>query len=166
MSSDMKRIRTFLAYRGFQWAPLSDQYRFDTPSTDFMVLREGEASIIGAVISFGEGRAHDSPLEKIVVDDEKRADLRSHLAHLLESADRRLLPAATAAALPKLVAVVNRDPICQFEDLTAALEQYPTHTPSTIDLLIWFDEFRNDRMLFRRSDPAVHQKLFNWFHVA
>ena len=164
MSTDMKRIRTFLAYRGFQWAPLSDQYRFDTPSTDFMALREGEASIIGAVISIGEERPDHGKLDKIVVDDGKRADLRAYLACQLKSADQRLQAVSTATVLPKIVAVVNHDPICHYEDLTAALELDPDRAPSTIDLLIWFDDFRNDRMLFRRSDPSVYKKLFNWFH--
>ena len=164
MSSDMKRIRTFLAYRGVQWAPLSDEYRFDTPSTDFTASREGEVSIVGAVISVGDERPHDGSPIRITVDDEKRADLRSHLAHQLKSADQRLQAASAAAGLPKIVAVVNHDPICHYEDLTAALEGPPDSGPSAIDLLIWFDDYQNDRMLFRRSDPSVHQKLFNWFH--
>lgn len=164
MSSDMKRIRTFLAYRGFQWAPLSDQYRFDTPSADFMALREGEASIIGALISIGEQRHRHGTPDKIVVDDGERAALRAHLAQQLSSAQLRLQEVSTETVLPKLVAVVNHDPTCRYEDLTVALEGEPDSRPSTIDLLIWFDEFRDDRMLFRRSDPLVHQKLFNWFH--
>ncbi len=164
MSSDMKRIRTFLAYRGFQWAPLSDQYRFDSPSSDFMALREGEACIIGAVISVGEEHPHDGSPVMIAVDDEKRADLQSHLTQQLKLADQRLQSASAAAFLPKVVAVVNHEPICHYEDLTAALEGAPGSALSTIDLLIWFDDYRNDRMLFRRSDPLVYQKLFNWFH--
>ena len=116
------------------------------------------------VISVGDERPHDGSPVRITVDDEKRADLRSRLAHQLKSADQRLQAASAAAGLPKIVAVVNHDPICHYEDLTAALEGLPDSSPSTIDLLIWFDDYQNDRMLFRRSDPSVHQKLLNWFH--
>lgn len=165
MASDMKRIRTFLAYRGFQWAPLSDQDRFDTPSTDFLAMREGEASIVGAVISVGAERPFDGAPVKIVVDDAKRAGEQLHLSRQLERADQRLQEATVEAVLPKVVAVVNHDPELQFEDLTAALEHYPAGVSPAIDLLIWFDDYRTDRMLFRRSDPEVYDKLFSWFHV-
>ncbi len=165
MASDMKRIRTFLAYKGFQWEPLSEQDWFAAPSVDFMASREGEPSIIGTMICVGQERLHDGGPIQITTDAAQRADLRSLLRDLLEEAVRRLQGAAAADALPKVLAVVNHEPTCRFEDLAAVLEELHSGISPDIDLLIWFDDFRSDRMLFRRSETAVYQKLFDWFHV-
>ncbi len=166
MSSDMDRIRTFLAYRGFQCAPLWSPARFETPLPDFVASRKGVASIVGTVISIGEQTNPSDRFVHIAGDDGERDALRSHMARQLEQSDRRLSGAGSKAALPKVVAVVNHDPSGRFEDLTAALDQYPAKTPHSIDLLIWFDEFREDRMLFCRSHQMAYQKLIGWFHVA
>lgn len=166
MSSDMKRIRTFLAYKGFQWEPLSPHDRFDTPSMDFKAIWDGQPSIIGTMISLGRERPYGGNPIKISMDAEEKADLRSCLVDQLELAEQRLNGAATGAGLPKVLAVVNHDPNMQFEDLTAVMEDSRDKTPLNIDLLIWFDDFRNDRMLFRRTDAAAYEKLFDWFHVS
>ena len=166
MFQDIRRIRTFLAYKGFQWEPISLFEGMEERPADFIASREGEASFFGTILSIGKERPHDGRPIKFVMDAGEKAVRLSRLEGQLEEAVKLLDMAAVDAGLPLVVAVANHDPQWRFEDLPVLLEGISAKSILSVDLFIWFDDFRNDRMLFCRTDPTAYEALFNWFHVA
>jgi hypothetical protein len=165
MLQDIRRIRTFLAYKGFQWDPIA-LFEEDQEGSSFIASRKNAPSFYGTVLSIGKEGPYDGRPIKVVLDNEEGAIRHTRLMGMLEAAVKPLDRAALDAGLPSVVAVVNHDPNYGFENLSGLLTDQSSDVSLSVDLFIWFDDFRSDRMLFRRTDPAVHETLFNWFYVA
>lgn len=161
MSSDFNRIRTFLAYKGFQLEPLPSD-----GETAFSALRAGEVSFAGAILSVGREHSTDGRPITIAMDAEEKARLQASLANQIEACLGRLEKASGGSGLPVVIVMVNHDPRRQFEDLADMIRGSAETRLPPIDLLIWFDDFRSDQMLFRRSDPDRYKKLRDWFQEA
>jgi hypothetical protein len=132
---------------------------------DFIASREGETAFFGTILSIGKERPYDGRPIKFVMDDGEKAVRLTRLEDQFKEAVKLLDTAAVDAGLPLVVAVANHDPQWRFDDLPALLEDTSAKSLLSVDLFIWFDDFRNDRMLFCRTDPAAYEALFNWFHV-
>jgi hypothetical protein len=166
MLIDIRRIRTFLGYKGFQWEPaLYDQAGEERPA-DFIASREGEACFFGTTLSIGKELPYDGRAIKVVLDTGEKTVRHARLMGQVEAAVKPLHRAALEAGLPSVVAVVNHDPNHGFEDLSDLLNDPSAGVCPSVDLFVWFDDFRSDRMLYRRSDPAVYEMLFDWFNAA
>lgn len=166
MFQDIRRIRTFLAYKGFQWEPISLFGGMEERTADFIASREGKAAFFGTMLSIGKERPYDGRPIKFVMDAGEKAVRLSRLEGQLEEAVKLLETASVDADLPLVVAVANHDPRWRFDDLPVLLEGASAKSILSVDLFIWFDDFRNDRMLFCRTDPTAYEALYNWFHVA
>ncbi|MEJ2155546.1 MAG: hypothetical protein P8X96_09440 [Desulfobacteraceae bacterium] len=166
MLRDVRRIRTFLAYKGFQWEPLVNAGEADERPGDFTASRMNDACLVGTILSIGQERPYDGSPIQVVVDEGERAGRLVGLRDRLETAVHPLCKAGAEAGLPLVVVLVNHDPHWRFEDLSVVLEDKSASALPSVDLFIWFDDFRNDRMLFRRTNPAAYESLFSWFHVA
>lgn len=165
MLQDIRRIRTFLAYKGFQWEPIA-LFEEDRERPCFIASRKNVSSFYGTMLSIGKEAPYDGRPIKVVLDKGESAVRHARLMGMLEAAVKPLNRAALDAGLPSVVAVVNHDPNHGFEDLPDLLKDQSAGVSLSVDLFIWFDDFRSDRMLFRRTDPAVYETLFNWFRVA
>jgi hypothetical protein len=161
---DIRRIRTFLGYKGFQWEPVAYGSAGEERPAGFIASREGETSFFGTTLSIGKEHPYDGRAIKVVLDAEEKAARHARLMGQLEAAVQPLHRTALEAGLPSVVAVVNHDPNHGFEDLSDLLKDPTAGVCPSVDLFIWFDDFRSDRMLYRRSDPAVYEMLFNWFN--
>jgi len=166
MLLDIRRIGTFLAYKGFQWEPISPLGQAQGRPVGFIASREGETSFCGMIVSVGTEASYDGRPVRVVDDDGERENRLARLKDRLEKAAEPVGERAAEMGLPFVSVVVNHDPRCRFEDLTRLLEDRSAKATPAVDLFFWFDDFGRDRMLYRRSDPAVHEMLFDWFHAA
>ena len=166
MLRDIRRIRTFLGYKGFQWEPVSYGQAGEEDPADFIASRGGEVCFCGTTLSIGKQLPYDGRAIKVVLDTGEKAARHTRLMGQVEAAVKPLHRAALEAGLPSVVAVVNHDPNHGFEDLPDLLKDPSAGVCPSVDLFIWFDDFRGDRMLYRRSDPTVYEMLFQWFNAA
>lgn len=166
MLPDIRRIRTFLAYKGFQWEPLAHAGEAEERPGDFVASRMNDTCFVGTILSIGKERPCDGHPIQVVDDEGERAGRVVELKDRMETAVHPLGKAGAEAGPPLVVVLVNHDPHWRFEDLSVVLEDKSATDLPSVDLFIWFDDFRNDRMLFRRTDPAAYASLFSWFHVA
>jgi hypothetical protein len=166
MFMDIRRIRTILGNKGNQWEPISYGKGGEERPADFIASRGGAASFFGTTLSIGKERPYDGRAIKVVLDSGEKAARHARLMGRLEAAVKPLHRAALEAGLPSVVAVVNHDPNHGFEDLSDLLKDPSAGVCPCVDLFIWFDDFRSDRMLYRRSDPAAYEMLFDWFNAA
>ena len=155
-----------MSYKGFKWEPMAHPWGRGERSGDFIASRRNEASFYGTVLSLGMERPSDGRPVTVVVDDGEKAGRLARLEARLAAAVIPLDKAAADAGVPLVVAMVNYDPNWRFEDLSLLLEDESATAATSVDLFIWFDDYRSDRMLFRRSDTAAYESLFNWFHTA
>lgn len=158
MAQDVKRTRTFLSAKGFQWEPLLGKDEMSVRSRDFMACQEGVACFKGTVLSIGEEQHWDGAPIKVVSDPEEKDKFRTQLARQLGRSVTRLDEMADAG-LPKVAIIANHEPCMEFEDLAMVLKGSSESGLEKIQMFIWFDDFRSDRMLISRSDTPLSRMM-------
>jgi hypothetical protein len=155
MDRDLKRARTFLSAKGFQYEPILGNHEIVDPSRDFMAYHEGVACFKGTVLSIGNEQARDGAPVKVVSDPEDNDRHRRQLARQLRKAVQCLDKAADVD-LPIVAIIANHEPSIDFEALSLVVGNASSERGlSAIQLFIWFDDFRSDKMLMHRSDSKV-----------
>ena len=165
MTPDQKRVETFLSYKGFHWEPLVGEGEAAHGALDFRANRQGEPCFRGTVISIGNGHRCDEP--SVTVDMDEPSHKRQHLklTGQLKGYLERDRKAGDDPALPAVVVIVNHELCCCFEDLSDILATLAPKDLTKVHLFVWFDDFKDDRMLFCQTDPVLYQQVYNWFHV-
>ena len=165
MQKDLKRVRTYLAFKGFQWEPMGEQDAVASGQTDFRACRKGKACFHGTFIPIGNERPSGRAPIRVVIDEQKKASLQRRLALQLRQCVQRLGKIGVDTTLPNVVLIVNRESSISFEDLPFVLDASTSEELLNIHLYIWFDDLRNDQMLFNRSDAKHFSLLCDWFQA-
>lgn len=165
MKSDLKRVRTYLSYKGFQWEPIGGQDAVAGGSGDFRARRKGKVCFHGTLISIEKEQHSDDLPIRVVIDEKKKASLQQSLALQLNQYIQRLDKICADVTLPNVVLIVNHELSIGFEDLPFVLDASISEELLNIHLFIWFDDLRNDQMLFNRSDAKHFSSLSLWFRV-
>lgn len=165
LQKDLKRIRTYLAYKGFQWEPIGGEDTVAGGSGDFRARRKGKVCFYGTLISMGKEQSSGDLPMRVVIDEQKRGSLQQNLALQLKRCVHRLEKLDVDAALPNVVLIVNHELSIGFEDLPLVLDASTSEELLNIHLYIWFDDLRNDQMLFNRSDAKHFTCLSHWFQA-
>lgn len=158
IAPDVKRARTFLSAKGFQWEPIENSDGMAASSRDFHACQEGDAFFTGTVISIGKEQPWDGGPLTVVDDPEQKDKLRLELTHQLNSSVQRL-EAADSSNLPKVAIIANHEPLMAFEDLTGIIDTVTNGELLTIQSFIWFDDFRSDKMIFCRDDTPLYKMM-------
>lgn len=165
MQKDLKRVRTYLSFKGFQWEPIGGQDAAAGGSGDFRACRKGKACFHGTFITIGNERPSGEAPMRLAIDAQKKASLQQGLALQLKQCVQRLEKIGADTTLPIVVLIVNRESSISFEDLPFVLDASTSEELLKIHLYIWFDGLRNDQMLFNRTDAKHFSLLRNWFQA-
>jgi len=163
MVQDLKRARTFLSYKGFQWEPVTEDGGPEARSADFLAAQDGVIRLCGTVISMGRETHPGGVSERIAFHGDETEALRDQLARRLNRYAQRMVAGAMAPDLPRIAIIANHAPALRFEDLPAILEAVAGEDLSQIGLFVWFDDLRPDQMLLQRSDPGGYRRMAAWF---
>jgi hypothetical protein len=154
MGRDLNRAKTFLSAKGFQWEPILGNHEMVDQSRDFKAYHEGIACFKGTVLSIGNEQCRDGAPVTVVSDPEDSDRLRRQLAQQLSKAVQCLDEVADVD-LPIVAIIANHEPSIDFDALSLVVGNSSERGLSSIQLFIWFDDFRSDKMLVRRSDSKV-----------
>jgi hypothetical protein len=165
MKPDLKRVRTYLSYKGFQWEPMRGQEAVAGGSGDFRVRRKAKVCFHGTLITIGKEQPSDGLPIRAVTDEKKKVSLQQSLALQLNQYVQRLDRICVDATLPNVVLIVNHELSIGFEDLPLVLDISTSEAFLNIHLYIWFDDLRKDQMLFNRSDANHFARLSHWFQA-
>lgn len=159
---DVKRVRTFLSYKGFKWEPILTNGDVAGPAGDFHACQDGQIRFCTSVISIGNDHPSDGLPIKSVIDDQEKKNLCNQLTRQLNDCVQRWVD--IDSSLPIVTVFVNHEPCCDFEDLYAIVDSLESENLSKIHLFIWFDDFQDDKMLFSQLDPGLCRGMYEWFH--
>lgn len=162
---DLKRVKTYLSYKGFQWEPIGGQDAVAGGSGDFRARRKGKVCFHGTLISIGKEQSSDDLPMRVVIDEQKKDSFQQNLALQLKQCVHRLEKIDVDTTLPNVVLIVNHELSIGFEDLPFVLDASTSEELLNIHLYIWFDDLRNDQMLFNRSDGRHFTSLSHWFQA-
>lgn len=165
MEPDLRRVRTYLSYKGFQWEPIGGKDAVAGGTEDFRAHRKGKVCFHGTLISIGKEQPSDDLPVRVVIDEKKKASLQQSLALQLNQQVQRLDNICVDTTLPNVVLIVNHESSIGFEDLPFVLDASTSEELLNVHLYIWFDDHRNDQMLFNSSDAKHFSRLCNWFQA-
>jgi hypothetical protein len=154
MDRDLNRARTFLSAKGFQWEPILGNHETVDRSRDFKAYHGGIACLKGTVLSIGSEQRRDEAPVVVVSDPEDKDRLSRRLARQLSKAVQCLDEVADVD-LPIVAIIANHEPSIDFDALSLVVGNASERGLSSIQLFIWFDDFRSDKMLMRRTDSKV-----------
>lgn len=158
MKQDIRRARTFLSSKGLQWEPILGENETADQARFFKASHEGNVCFKGAILSIGkEINRGDGPVT-IIEDQSTKDGLRLQLARQLGKAVRNL-DAEPDKGLPQVVIFANHDPMLEFEDLTYVIDTSSESGLLKIQLFIWFDDLKSDKLLMSRADTKLYRIL-------
>ena len=188
MDPDEERTKSYLQGRGFRAERFSKVQTYSGKTPDFRVSRNGEFLLYCEVKSSPKDRWLDKQLED-VAPGELAGGLRNdpifnRLTADIHEAVKQFDAVNKDEEYPNVLALVNHDRMCGFNDLLAILTgnfysndgtAHPIYRQFShgriknekgrIHLFIWLDDHKPDRLLFSQSHDAHHVLLCNIFGV-
>jgi hypothetical protein len=188
MDLDEDRVRRYLEDRGLTLERFSKKEKRAGKTPDFRVLRSSVFVFYCEVKSSPEDQWLDERLKGAalgeLVGGERHDPIFNRLTGDIHEAVKQFDTVNKDQKFPNVLALVNHDHMCGFNDLLGILTGnfyanngtvYPIYRQFShgrikdekgkIHLFIWIDDHNLDRLLFSQTDAAHHAKLCTLFGI-
>lgn len=182
MDPDEERVKGYLEDRGFTVERFSKSETRGGKTPDFRVFRNGEFLFYCEVKSSPKDRWLDEQLNSAapgeLVGGARKDPIFNRLTSDIHDAAKQFDAVNKDQKHPNILALVNHDDMCGFNDLLAILTgnfyandgtAHPIYRQFShgrikdekgkIHMFIWLDDHKPDRMLFSQTNDAHHAAL-------
>lgn len=186
MDPDEDRVKGFLESKGLAPERFTKRELRAGKTPDFRVLRDGDLQFFCEVKSSPKDRWLDEQMVEAeageVVGGVRDDPIFNRLTSDIHQAIKQFDAVNGGWEVPNVLALVNHDEMCGFNDLLAILtgnfyaddgvvhhiyRQFShgriREEKRRIDLFVWLDDYRPDRLLFSQTNDSHHAKLIDAF---
>lgn len=188
MNADEVKVKQYFERCGFNCARLSKVETCIGKTPDFRISRDGEFVFFCEVKSSLKDRWLDKQLDDappgVIVGGGRNDPIFNRLTADIHSAVKQFDTVNPDQKWPNVLALVNHDDMCGFNDLIGILTGnfytdsgniHPIYKQFSegrikdekgrIHLFIWLDDFKPHRLLFSQSIHALHIRLCELFGI-
>ena len=188
MDQDEKKVQGYLEDYGFVCERFSKEEMKTEKTPDFKVVKNNEFLFYCEVKSVGEDRWLDNQLDNsppgTIVGGLRNDPIYNRLTSDIHEAIKQFDNVNGCQEFPNVLAYVNHDELCGFQDLIAIMtgnfysndgNSHPIYKKfsdgrikdekNRIHLFIWIDDFKLSRLLFNQIDSFHHLNLCGWFGI-
>jgi hypothetical protein len=189
VDADEVRVKDFLESKGLTPERFTKQEVHAGKTPDFRVMLNGELLFFCEVKSSQEDRFLDMHLENVeggqLIGGPRNDPIFNRLASDIHKATSQFDAVNGAWEVPNVLAIVNHDEMCGFNDLLAVVtgnfyvengSAAPIYRQFShgrireekrkIDLFIWLDDHKPHRLLFSQTNECQHTKLLAVFGLS
>lgn len=186
MDADEERVKAYLEKLGFTCDTFSKEEKRVSKTPDFRVSQMNDFLFFCEVKSSQEDCWLDEQLESAIsgeiVGGTRNDPIFNRLATHIHTALKQFSIVNPDEQFPNVLAMVNHDNNCGFNDLLGVLtgnfyaddgKAYPIYKQFSegrirdekmrIHLFIWLDDFKPNQLLFSQTNEVLHLKLCQWF---
>ncbi len=186
MNPDEDKVKNYLEKYGLTCKRFSKQEIRADKTTDFRVFRNGEFVFYCEVKSIREDQLLDELLKDAapgeIVGGGRNDPVFNRLTTAIRAAVKQFDAVNTDQEFPNILALVNHDSMCGFNDLLGVLTGnfyandgtvHPIYRPFSegriidekrrVHLFLWLDDHKPDRLLFSQTHGLHHINLCSYF---
>ena len=187
MDADEQMAREYLERRGFACESFLKEERRLGKTPDFRVILN-ESLVFYCEVKSSRDPWFDNLLENApageIVGGLRNDPIFNRLVADIHEAVKQFNAVNPKQEIPNVIALVNHDDKCGFDDLLAVLTgnfyadngiAHPIYRQfsegrikdekSRIHLFIWLDDYKPERLLFSQTNEGLHLKLCQWFRI-
>lgn len=185
---DEDKVKKYIEERGLSCKRFSKEETRAGKTPDFRVFQDGEFGFFCEVKSSPKDRWLDKQLENAppgeIVGGGRSDPIFNRLTTDLHSALKQFEAVNPVQEWPNVLALVNHDDMCGFNDLIGILtgnfysdsgNVHPIYKQFSegrikdekgkIHLFLWLDDFKPDRLLFSQTNHELHLRLCELFKI-
>jgi hypothetical protein len=188
MDEDEAKVEQYFSIRGLSCSLFSKNEMRNSKTPDFRVSKNDRFAFFCEVKTSKKDSWLDEQLKKVrvgyIAGELRKDPIFNRITNDIYEASKQFDAVNPSQEFPNVLAIVNHDQQCGFNDLLAVLtgnffaddgSMHPIYArfsegrikekKDKIHLYIWIDEVKPDRLLFSQTNRPLHLNLCDFFDV-